>query len=116
MEEEKNRIYLTGDNGRYVENGDIEFLGRLDNQVKINGHRIEIAEIENAIRGMQNIEDCCVVYNQSIGKGVLIAFIKNKISSISYTKEEYRKQLAIFFATSNDSFRVCKCREVSTFY
>ena len=67
MEEEKNRIYLTGDNGRYVENGDIEFLGRLDNQVKINGHRIEIAEIENAIRGMQNIEDCCVVYNQSIG-------------------------------------------------
>lgn len=66
VEEEKNRIYLTGDNGRYVENGDIEFLGRLDNQVKINGHRIEIAEIENAIRGMQNIEDCCVVYNQSI--------------------------------------------------
>lgn len=52
VEEEKNRIYLTGDNGRYVENGDIEFLGRLDNQVKINGHRIEIAEIENAIRGM----------------------------------------------------------------
>ena len=83
-------------NGRYVENDDIEFLGRLDNQVKINGHRIEIAEIENAIRGMQNIEDCCVVYNQSIGKGVLIAFIKNKISSISYTKEEYRKQLAFF--------------------
>ena len=77
VEEEKNRIYLTGDNGRYVENGDIEFLGRLDNQVKINGHRIEIAEIENAIRGMLNIEDCCVVYNQSIGKGVLIAFIKN---------------------------------------
>ena len=96
VEEEKNRIYLTGDNGRYVENGDIEFLGRLDNQVKINGHRIESAEIENAIRGMQNIEDCCVVYNQSIGKGVLIAFIKNKISSISYTKEEYRKQLAFF--------------------
>ena len=57
VEEEKNRIYLTGDNGRYVENGDIEFLGRLDNQVKINGHRIEIAEIENAIRGMQNIEE-----------------------------------------------------------
>lgn len=37
-----------------------------------------------------------VIYNQSIGKGVLIAFIKNKISSISYTKEEYRKQLAFF--------------------
>ena len=71
VEEEKNRIYLTGDNGRYVENGDIEFLGRLDNQVKINGHRIEIAEIENAIRGMQNIEDCCVVYNKSIDAFIL---------------------------------------------
>ena len=90
------RLYCTGDMGRYWSDGNIEFLGRLDNQVKINGHRIEIAEIENAIRGMQNIEDCCVVYNQSIGKGVLIAFIKNKISSISYTKEEYRKQLAFF--------------------
>lgn len=54
------------------------------------GENQEVKEI------MQNIEDCCVVYNQSIGKGVLIAFIKNKISSISYTKEEYRKQLAFF--------------------
>lgn len=87
VEEEKNRIYLTGDNGRYVENGDIEFLGRLDNQVKINGHRIEIAEIENAIRGMQNIEDCCVVYNQSIGKGVLIAFIKIKYRAFPIRKK-----------------------------
>ncbi len=51
---------------------------------------------QGEIDEMQNIEDCCVVYNQSIGKGVLIAFIKNKISSISYTKEEYRKQLAFF--------------------
>lgn len=89
----KSRIYLTGDNGRYVENDDIEFLGRLDNQVKINGHRIEIAEIESVIRTMSNIEDCCVIYEQNMGKGILIAFVRNNMSSPFYTKEEYREYL-----------------------
>ena len=44
------RIYRTGDMGRYLPGGEIEFLGREDNQVKIRGHRIELGEIECAIR------------------------------------------------------------------
>jgi pyochelin synthetase len=43
------RLYRTGDLGRYLHNGDIEFLGREDAQVKIRGHRIELAEIEAAL-------------------------------------------------------------------
>lgn len=74
----KSRIYLTGDNGRYLENDDIEFLGRLDNQVKINGHRIEIAEIEMALMEMPQVEDCCVIYRRSEEKGKLVAFVKEK--------------------------------------
>ena len=73
----KNRIYLTGDRGRYVENGEIEFLGRLDSQVKINGYRIEIAEIEAAVRDIPQVEDCCVVYQKKEGKGRLTAFVKD---------------------------------------
>ena len=46
-----NRLYSTGDLVRYRENGDIEFLGRIDNQVKVRGHRIELGEIEAALRG-----------------------------------------------------------------
>ena len=41
------RIYKTGDMGRYDRNDEIEFLGRLDTQVKIRGHRIELGEIES---------------------------------------------------------------------
>ena len=44
------RVYDTGDYGRYIEDGIIEFLGRKDGQVKINGYRIETAEIESAFR------------------------------------------------------------------
>ena len=41
------RMYRTGDLGRYLPNGEIEILGRIDNQIKINGLRIELGEIEN---------------------------------------------------------------------
>lgn len=43
------RLYRTGDWGRYLKNGEIEFLGREDSQVKIHGHRIELGEIEAAL-------------------------------------------------------------------
>ncbi|MGH0593689.1 amino acid adenylation domain-containing protein [Bacillus pretiosus] len=43
------RLYKTGDNGRYLPDGNIEFLGREDFQVKIQGHRIELGEIESVL-------------------------------------------------------------------
>jgi L-cysteine---[L-cysteinyl-carrier protein] ligase PchF len=49
------RLYRTGDLGRYLRDGTIEFLGRADRQVKIRGHRIELAEVEEAIRGHPGI-------------------------------------------------------------
>ena len=54
------RIYRTGDFGRYLGNGEIEFLGRKDSQVKILGHRIEIGEIENVLMECKNVKMCCV--------------------------------------------------------
>ena len=42
------RLYFTGDKGQYHTDGKIEFLGRMDDQIKINGFRIELGEIETA--------------------------------------------------------------------
>jgi amino acid adenylation domain-containing protein len=55
------RLYRTGDLGRWNENGKLEFHGRIDHQVKINGYRIELAEIERVIRRYPGIADVAVL-------------------------------------------------------
>lgn len=63
------RIYKTGDMGRYDRNDEIEFLGRLDTQVKIRGHRIELGEIEscfNSCDGVNNAVSVLVKHDMTI--------------------------------------------------
>jgi aspartate racemase len=55
------RMYRTGDLARWREDGVVEFLGRIDNQVKIHGYRIEPGEIEIALRTHKMIHQVCVV-------------------------------------------------------
>ncbi len=70
------RIYRTGDNARWLPDGNVEFLGREDSQVKIRGLRIELGEIENTIRDFPGIADCVVVARQ-YGENVslIVAYI-----------------------------------------
>lgn len=58
------RLYATGDMGRYWENGDIEFLGRKDFQVKINGYRVELGELEHAIIKSKQVKECIALYDK----------------------------------------------------
>jgi SagB-type dehydrogenase family enzyme len=51
------RLYDTGDRGRYLPSGDIEFLGRADYQVKVRGHRIELGEIEAVLRSAAGVKE-----------------------------------------------------------
>lgn len=55
------RVYRSGDLGRYLPNGDMEYLGRMDKQVKIRGFRIEPGEIESALREYPGIAEALVV-------------------------------------------------------
>ncbi|MQB34207.1 amino acid adenylation domain-containing protein [Rhizobium rhizogenes] len=55
------RLYRTGDLGRFLPNGNIEFLGRIDNQVKIQGYRIEIGEVEAALHRHEAVRFAVVI-------------------------------------------------------
>ncbi len=55
------RLYRTGDLARWLPNGTIDFLGRLDHQIKLRGFRVELGEIEAAIREHPQVEDVVVV-------------------------------------------------------
>jgi non-ribosomal peptide synthetase component F len=58
------RIYRTGDVARRLPDGNVEYLGREDHQVKIRGIRIELGEIENTIRGLAGVTDCVAMVDK----------------------------------------------------
>lgn len=70
------RLYRTGDWGRYLPSGAIEFLGRDDLQIKLRGYRIEIGEIESALARFPGVQEAAVVAVRQ-GKNVshLVAFV-----------------------------------------
>ncbi|MBE6049587.1 MAG: amino acid adenylation domain-containing protein [Clostridium sp.] len=72
------RIYKTGDYGCYRENGEIEFLGRKDTQVKINGHRIELGEVEAALLKHNAVSEAAVVIREGEREKGLLAIVKPK--------------------------------------
>ncbi|UOY89132.1 non-ribosomal peptide synthetase [Bacillus glycinifermentans] len=51
------RLYKTGDAARFLPDGTIEYLGRIDDQVKVRGYRIELGEIESVLRGIPGVKD-----------------------------------------------------------
>lgn len=68
------RLYSTGDMGRYWEDGNIEFLGRVDNQVKIAGYRVELGEIETILQTVTGIKSAIVVKKKLHNVDTMIAF------------------------------------------
>ncbi|MFF3244514.1 amino acid adenylation domain-containing protein [Streptomyces sp. NPDC002870] len=72
---EGRRLYRSGDHGRWLPEGKLEFLGRRDSQVKIRGFRIEIGEIENTLLRVPGVRDGAVVVAERAGQSKhLVAF------------------------------------------
>ncbi len=69
------RIYKTGDLGRWNKAGYIEFEGRKDSQVKINGYRVELGEIENILLSFPGIRQAAVLIQQQKNKNDLVAYV-----------------------------------------
>jgi len=72
------RLYRTGDRARYQEDGNIEFLGRVDHQVKLRGFRIELGEIETALRDHAKLSEAIVLVVGENGNERLVAYIVPK--------------------------------------
>ena len=70
------RLYKTGDLCRFRADGAIEYLGRLDNQVKLRGLRIELGEIESELRRLEGVRECVVVAREdNAGEKRLVAYL-----------------------------------------
>jgi len=95
------RIYRTGDWGRYRPGGILEFLGRKDGQIKLRGHRVEIGEIEAVLNKFNDIRDSVVV---PTGKGNdirLVAFVVlNSGGSIESVKKSAKDSLPNYMIPS----------------
>ena len=83
------RIYLTGDLGRYDENNDLVFSGRKDFQIKYMGHRIELEEIDRAIMKVDGIIRTCTIFDEDKNRlyGFYIGDIDSKELKITLQKE-----------------------------
>ena len=87
------RVYKTGDRVRMRADGNIEFLGRLDRQVKINGKRVELDEIEARIRATGLVQDAAVVCPPgAVGQRRIVAFI-TPVANSSVDTERLRRVL-----------------------
>ncbi len=81
------RLYKTGDLVRYLNDGNVEYLGRLDSQVKLRGFRIELGEIEAILKQHPQVQQAVVVVNSQNQEKRLIAYILfSEKSELTVTK------------------------------
>jgi len=82
------RVYRTGDLARWRADGTIDFLGRIDRQLKIRGFRVEPGEVEEALRGHPDVADVCVApFERAGGERALAAHVVARSGSDPSTAE-----------------------------
>ncbi|MEM8536037.1 MAG: phosphopantetheine-binding protein, partial [Chloroflexota bacterium] len=84
------RLYRTGDRGRYRATGELEYLGRIDQQIKLRGYRIELGEIEATLLQQADIKSAAVVVHQDhTGNPQIVAYV---VKDQSLKKREDRQE------------------------
>jgi amino acid adenylation domain-containing protein len=98
----KERIYRTGDIARWLSDGNLEFIGRKDHQVKIKGFRIELGELENILLNHKDIKEVAVVVREDPGgdKYLCACIVAEKPLSEFEVRENLSRQLPIYMIPS----------------
>jgi amino acid adenylation domain-containing protein len=96
-------MYRTGDIGKINSDGELLFLGRVDNQIKVRGYRVDLSEIESKLLKIQGIRDAVVTAAiSSVGEKVITAyFVSDNELSISELKESLGKELPDYMLPAN---------------
>jgi amino acid adenylation domain-containing protein len=88
------RMYRTGDLARYLPDGNLEFMGRVDNQVKIRGQRVELGEIESVLRQQDDVREAVVIQSQvSADFKRLVAYIVPKQARTKCEQDQWVDKL-----------------------
>ncbi|WDF57316.1 non-ribosomal peptide synthetase [Mucilaginibacter sp. KACC 22063] len=89
------RLYKTGDVVRWLADGNLQYLGRNDDQVKIKGFRVELGEIEQALNQIEGIgQSCVVVKNRTSEKRTYKTLVAYYTPDINYNKTDHKEILA----------------------
>lgn len=89
------RLYRTGDRVRQAPGGELEFLGRIDRQVKLRGFRLELGEIEAVLREHERLEWASVLVREGPGKNpLLVAYVKGRKQEAAPDARELRDYVA----------------------
>jgi aspartate racemase len=88
------RLYRTGDRARYRADGSIEFLGRIDHQIKLRGYRIELGEIEATLREHPGVQDAAVLVGHSAqGNEHLVGYVVADVNHPEFQSNSNANQL-----------------------
>ncbi|HEU5130714.1 MAG TPA: condensation domain-containing protein, partial [Pyrinomonadaceae bacterium] len=101
--EEGARLYRTGDRGRHLANGDLEYLGRVDRQVKVRGFRIELGEIEAVLAQHKDVSESVVLARDDDGDTRLVAYVvadDESVLTVSELRSHMKERLPEYMVPS----------------
>jgi amino acid adenylation domain-containing protein len=97
------RMYRTGDVVRQLDDGRLEFIGRLDQQIKLRGYRIELGEIETAMMACEGIRDAVAILRKDASDDPFLVgfYTAEKIVSASLLRESLTRTLPLYMVPRN---------------